>query len=114
MKLLVIGGGIAGASAAYFAARRGWAVTLLDAGEGRSSDVPAALLNPVRGQSGKVETQALEGLRCTWALIRALEAQATPFRTGRPACCAPCRTQRPGASGRPICPPNCRILARGK
>ena len=73
MRLLVIGGGIAGASAAYFAAQRGWAVTLLDAGEGRSSDVPAALLNPVRGQSGKVEAQALEGLRCTWALIRELE-----------------------------------------
>lgn len=73
-RLLVIGGGVAGASAAYFAAYSGWAVTLLDAGEGRSSDVPAALLNPVRGQSGKVEAQSLAGLRFTFALIAELEA----------------------------------------
>ncbi|WP_237725107.1 FAD-dependent oxidoreductase [Deinococcus alpinitundrae] len=72
--LLIAGGGIAGASAAYFAARSGWAVTLLDAGEGRASDVPAALLNPVRGQSGKVEALSLAGLRFTFALIRELEA----------------------------------------
>ena len=72
--LLIVGGGVAGASAAYFAARFGWAVTLLDAGEGRASDVPAALLNPVRGQSGKVEAQALLGLRFTFALIAELEA----------------------------------------
>ncbi|GAA4014484.1 FAD-dependent oxidoreductase [Deinococcus rubellus] len=72
-RLLVIGGGIVGASAAYFAARRGFVVTLLDAGEGRSSDVPAALLNPVRGQSGKVEALSLKGLRQTWALIQELE-----------------------------------------
>lgn len=72
--LLIVGGGIAGASAAYFAARSGWAVTLLDASEGRASDVPAALLNPVRGQSGKVEARSLAGLRFTFALIRELEA----------------------------------------
>ena len=74
MKLLVVGGGIAGAAVAYFAAQAGWVVTLLDAGVGRSSDVPAALLNPVRGQSGKVGALALDGLRCTFALIRELEA----------------------------------------
>jgi glycine/D-amino acid oxidase-like deaminating enzyme len=73
MKLLIIGGGIAGASVAYFAARRGMAVTLLDAGLPRSSDVPAALLNPVRGQSGRVEAQSLDGLRGTWAVIDELE-----------------------------------------
>ena len=72
--LLIVGGGVAGASAAYFAARSGWAVTLLDAGESRASDVPAALLNPVRGQSGKVEPLSLAGLRFTFALIRELEA----------------------------------------
>lgn len=74
MKLLIVGGGVAGASAAYFAARAGHHVTLLDAGAGRSSDVPAALLNPVRGQSGKVEPQALAGLRFTWALLAELQA----------------------------------------
>ena len=74
-QLLIVGGGVAGAAAAYFAARSGWAVTLLDAGEGRASDVPAALLNPVRGQSGKVEALSLAGLRFTFALIRELEAQ---------------------------------------
>ncbi len=78
MKLLIIGGGIAGASAAYFAARRGWAVTLLDAGQDRASDVPAALLNPVRGQSGQVEAPSLEGLRCTFALIAELAAAGHP------------------------------------
>ncbi|WP_420595318.1 NAD(P)/FAD-dependent oxidoreductase [Deinococcus sp.] len=73
MKLLVVGGGIAGASVAYFASQHGHTVTLLDAGGNRSSDVPAALLNPVRGQSGKVEALALDGLRCTFALIRELK-----------------------------------------
>ncbi|AWN24660.1 FAD-dependent oxidoreductase [Deinococcus irradiatisoli] len=79
----MVGGGIAGASAAYFAAHSGWAVTLLDAGEGRASDVPAALLNPVRGQSGHVEPRSLAGLRCTWALIAELEAAGHPVAHGR-------------------------------
>ncbi|WP_293910178.1 FAD-dependent oxidoreductase [Deinococcus sp.] len=73
MKLLVIGGGMAGASVAYCAAQCGLTVTLLDAGSPRSSDVPAALLNPVRGQSGSAPAQSLDGLRCTWALIAELE-----------------------------------------
>ena len=73
--LLVIGGGIAGASVCFFAARRGWAVTLIDAGQGRASDVPTALLNLVRGQSGKVDIRALAGLHLGWALIRELEGQ---------------------------------------
>ncbi len=73
--LLVIGGGIAGASVAYFAARSGWAVTLLDAAEARASDVPAALLDPARGQSGRMDVRALEGLRLSWSLIRRLEAR---------------------------------------
>ena len=73
--LLVIGGGIAGASVCFFAARRGWAVTLIDAGQGRASDVPTALLNPVRGQSGHTDARALAGLYLSWALIRELEGQ---------------------------------------
>ena len=79
-RVLVIGGGIAGAGVAYFASRAGWAVTVLDAGRthnevagsGRASDVPSALLNPVRGQSGQVDARALEGLRLSWSLIRHL------------------------------------------
>lgn len=80
--MLVIGGGIAGSSVAYFASRAGWDVTVLDAGttpgtgletnSGRASDVPSALLNPVRGQSGQVDARALEGLRLSWSLIRHL------------------------------------------
>ena len=83
MKLLVIGGGVAGASVAYFAARRGLAVTLLDDAAPRSSDVPAALLNPVRGQSGRVGAQSLAGLRCTWALIAELGQAGFPVPHGQ-------------------------------
>ncbi|MGY2893616.1 FAD-dependent oxidoreductase [Deinococcus sp. UYEF24] len=74
-RMLVIGGGIAGAAVAYFASRAGWAVTVLEAGSGRASDVPTALLNPVRGQSGQVDARALEGLRLSWSLIHRLSAQ---------------------------------------
>ncbi len=73
-RLLVIGGGVAGASVAYFAARQGYAVTLVDAGQGRASDVPSALLNPVRGQAGRVDPRALAGLHLSWSLIGALGA----------------------------------------
>lgn len=75
VTLLVIGGGIAGASVCFFAARRGWAVTLCDAGQGRASEVPTALLNPVRGQSGHTDARALAGLHLGWALIRELEGR---------------------------------------
>ncbi|WP_350242381.1 NAD(P)/FAD-dependent oxidoreductase [Deinococcus sonorensis] len=75
MKLLVIGGGIAGASVAYFAAQAGLQVTVIDAAEGQASRVPAALLNPVRGQSGRVDPRALEGLQLTWQLIETLSRQ---------------------------------------
>ncbi len=71
-SLLVVGGGIAGASVCFFAARRGWAVTLIDADQGRASEVPTALLNPVRGQSGHTDARALAGLHLGWALIREL------------------------------------------
>ncbi len=73
-SVLVLGGGIAGASVAWWAARAGAHVTLLDAGEGRASDVPAALVNPVRGQNGAVSAQAVAGLRETWRVVGALTA----------------------------------------
>ncbi|KEF35541.1 oxidoreductase [Deinococcus sp. RL] len=73
MRVLVVGGGVAGAAVAYFAARGGARVTIVDAGEHAASHVPSALLNPVRGQSGGVDERALEGLALTWALVRELE-----------------------------------------
>jgi len=74
LRLAVVGGGVAGCSVAYFAARAGADVVLVDAGVGRASDVPAALVNPVRGQNGRVPPRALEGMRVTWALVNELEA----------------------------------------
>jgi glycine/D-amino acid oxidase-like deaminating enzyme len=73
--LLVIGGGIAGASVAYFAAQQGWTITVLDAGVGTASSVPTALLNPVRGQAGRLDPRALAGLRLSWALVAELVRQ---------------------------------------
>jgi glycine/D-amino acid oxidase-like deaminating enzyme len=74
MHVVVIGAGIAGASSAYFLARAGARVTVVDAGLHRASGVPSALINPVRGQSGGVDARALEGMAFTWALLRELGA----------------------------------------
>ncbi|EYB68524.1 FAD dependent oxidoreductase [Deinococcus phoenicis] len=71
--LLVIGGGVAGASVAWFAGQAGARVTVVDAGQHAASHVPSALVNPVRGQSGQVARGALEGMRLTWALVDTLE-----------------------------------------
>ncbi|MFB9992434.1 NAD(P)/FAD-dependent oxidoreductase [Deinococcus oregonensis] len=70
--ILVIGAGVAGASVAYFLASAGAEVTVIDAGLHAASTVPAALLNPVRGQSGAVDAGAVEGMALTWALVQAL------------------------------------------
>lgn len=72
---LVIGAGIAGASLAYFLSKAGVQVTVIDAAQHTASHVPSALINPVRGQSGQVDADALAGMHFTWALIRELEAQ---------------------------------------
>lgn len=79
----MVGAGIAGASAAYFLARAGAQVTVLDAGEATASHVPAALLNPVRGQGGQVDARALAGLHATWALIAELEEAGHPVPHAR-------------------------------
>ena len=71
--LLILGGGIAGSSLAYLAARAGHTVTLLDAGKESSSSVPSALINPVRGQGGQSVPRGLEGMDFTWALVDDLE-----------------------------------------
>ncbi len=72
--LLIIGAGIAGASAAYFAARAGRRVLVIDQGS-RASDVPSALINPVRGLQGRLIKQGPAGAAFTFALIDALRAQ---------------------------------------
>ncbi|OOV15025.1 FAD-binding oxidoreductase [Deinococcus sp. LM3] len=74
MHVVVIGAGIAGASVAYFLARGGAQVTVVDAAQHAASRVPSALVNPVRGQSGGVDARALEGMAFTWALLRDLGA----------------------------------------
>ncbi|MEW6420994.1 MAG: FAD-dependent oxidoreductase [Deinococcota bacterium] len=82
-RVLVIGGGIAGASVASFAAQAGARVTVVDAGIHAASRVPSALVNPVRGQAGQVAEGALAGLRLTWALADALEAAGVKVPRGR-------------------------------
>lgn len=82
-SMLIIGAGIAGASLAYQATKQGWTVTVVDAGGGRASDVPAALLNPVRGQGGRVPAGAVAGMAHTWALIDELQAQGYPVPHGK-------------------------------
>ncbi len=57
---------------AYFLALAGAQVTVVDAGLSTSSTVPAALLNPVRGQSGAVDAGAVAGMALTWELIQTL------------------------------------------
>ena len=82
-RLIIVGGGVAGASSAYFAAQRGWQVTVVDCGQHAASDVPSALLNPVRGQSGQVPARAAEGLALTWELIATLTAAGYDVPHGR-------------------------------
>jgi glycine/D-amino acid oxidase-like deaminating enzyme len=74
-QLLILGGGIAGSSLAYLAARAGHRVTLVDAGREASSSVPSALINPVRGQGGQVVERGLKGMRFTWSVLEDLEKQ---------------------------------------
>lgn len=71
--LIVIGGGIAGSALAYFAAQAGIETVLVDAGKHAASDVPSALINPVRGQNGHVVEGGLEGARFTFELLAKLE-----------------------------------------
>ena len=81
--VLIVGGGIAGASAAYFAARAGRQVTLVDAGLHRASDLPLALVNPLRGRLGRLVRDGIEGARCTFALIGRLIADGHRIAHGR-------------------------------
>jgi len=81
--VLVVGGGIAGWSAAWFATRRGASVTLVDAGIDRASELPIALVNPVRGRQGRVVARGIAGMRATFALVDALVAEGHAVVHGR-------------------------------
>ncbi|AFZ69234.1 FAD-dependent oxidoreductase [Deinococcus peraridilitoris] len=81
--VIVVGGGVAGSAVAYFASLSGAQVTLVDAGEGTASAVPSALINPVRGQNGRVESRAPEGLALTWSLIEHLQRHGHLIPHGR-------------------------------
>ena len=81
--VLIVGGGIAGASAAYFAARAGRRVTLVDVGLHRASDLPIALVNPLRGRLGRIVRDGIEGARCTFALIDRLIGDGHRIAHGR-------------------------------
>ena len=70
--VVIVGGGIAGWSAAYFAARAGRVVTVIDAGVDRASDLPIALINPLRGHAGRLIAHGIEGMHASLALIDAL------------------------------------------
>ncbi len=72
VRIAVVGGGVAGGALAYFASLRGAEVILVDAGEGAASTVPAALINPVRGQGGTVDPDAVAGAKLTWQLVGSL------------------------------------------
>ncbi len=78
VDVLVVGGGIAGATLTHYLAREGVATLLVDEGlaaaEGASS-VPAALLNPNRGRSGKASAADLDGLAGFWSLMAELEGE---------------------------------------
>ncbi len=75
-RLAVVGGGVAGASLALTAAEAGADVHLLDAadGMGGASGVPAALVNPYRGRSGRASVDDRRGAHATWRRAAALDA----------------------------------------
>lgn len=84
----IVGAGIAGCSLAYELSCLGVRVRLLDAGsvgQRGASSVPAALLNPHRGRTGRARPDDLAGLAAFWSLTRRLEAEGLPsgaHRTG--------------------------------
>ena len=81
--VVIVGGGIAGWSAAYFARRAGRDVTLIDAGVDRASDLPVALINPLRGHTGRLVADGVEGLAASVALIDALRDAGHAVTGGR-------------------------------
>jgi glycine/D-amino acid oxidase-like deaminating enzyme len=83
LDVLIVGGGIAGWSAAYFAVRCGRHVTVVDEGVHRASDLPIALVNPLRGHAGRLVPRGVEGMRATFDLIDRLRADGHAIAAGR-------------------------------
>ncbi len=81
--VLVVGAGIAGCSAAWFAARAGRRVTIVDDGAHRASDLPVALINPLRGATGRLVDGGLAGMAASFAMIDALRARGHDVIAGR-------------------------------
>ncbi len=75
-RCLVIGAGLAGAAAAASLARRGWAVTVLDANAAPASGasgLPAGFLAPhVSADDGVLSRLSRSGLRATWQAVTSL------------------------------------------
>jgi len=83
VDVLIVGGGIAGWSAAWFAARAGREVVVVDEGPHRASDLPLALVNPLRGHAGRLVADGVDGMQATFALIDALLAAGHEIVAGR-------------------------------
>ena len=81
--VVVVGGGIAGLSVAYFATRAGRRVTIVDEGVERASDLPIALVNPLRGRDGRLVDGGIDGMHATFALVDALRTDGHPIDAGR-------------------------------
>ena len=81
--MLIIGAGIAGASAAYFARQAGREPTVIDAGIEAASSLPVALINPLRGLEGRLVKRGEEGARTSFALIDTLNADGHAIEHGR-------------------------------
>jgi glycine/D-amino acid oxidase-like deaminating enzyme len=81
--VLVIGGGIAGSAAAYFARQRGRSATVVDAGIDCASRVPTAMINPVRGYRGRSSASDANGALFTLGLIDELCSRGHAIKHGR-------------------------------
>ncbi len=81
--VLIVGAGIAGSSAAYFAAKRGRSCLVIDAATDCASTVPTALINPVRGFLARCSEEDLEGAKASFALIDSLAKEGHDIKAGR-------------------------------
>jgi len=83
VDLLIVGGGIAGACCAWYAARAGRRPVVIDAAVSTASLLPGALINPVRGYQGKVIPDGLEAARFSFDLINQLDTLGYHIPYGR-------------------------------
>lgn len=83
VDVLIIGGGIAGLAAAYFARTAGRRVLLIDSAVDCASLVPTAMINPVRGYRGRVSPADIDGARFTFELIETLRRNGHTIAAGR-------------------------------